>query len=335
MVKSMDQAKKSKISRRDLLSCIPLMAASAVALPATAATGTAGGAGASVATAADGEPQGDVGRRVGIALGAGGANGLAHIAMLEVLDDLNVRPHRIAGASIGAVVGAMYASGMPAVKIREQVDDAFTKAEPDDLNGLVSGQVLEWLDLVELELGNGGLLDSQRILSHFYRSLNVETFSELEIPLEIVAADLWEKEQVVLDSGPLLPAVQASMAIPGVFEPVVVDDRVLIDGGTVNPVPWDLLFDDCDIVVGIDVNGVRSRPESNEHNYFQILFNSINVMQKAIVAEKLRHRKPDILISPQIKDVRALEFYAADKVFEQSRSAAERLRSELAALIDG
>ncbi len=281
---------KSKLTRRDLLSCIPLLAAPFISQKAAA--GADNQEVTSLSTAA--KPLGDSSRRVGIALGAGGANGLAHIAMLEVLDELKIRPHRIAGSSIGAVIGAMYASGMPASEIRDVANGAFTTTESDNLQELVSDQVMEWLELIELELGNGGLLDSQKILSHFYRSIGVEAFSDLEIPLDIVAGDLWKKEQVVLNSGPLLPAVQASMALPGVFEPVVIGNRVLIDGGTVNPVPWDLLFEDCDIVVGIDVSGVRSRPASNEHSYFEILFNSIKVMQKAIISEKARHRRPSI-----------------------------------------
>lgn len=319
---------KSKLTRRNLLSSIPLLAVPFASKKASA--GTVKQKEAALSTAA--KPLGNSSRRVGIALGAGGANGLAHIAMLEVLDELDIRPHRIAGASIGAVIGAMYASGMPASEIKDLANGAFTTPESGDLQGLVSDQVMEWLDFIELELGNGGLLDSQKILSHFYRSIDVEAFSDLEIPLDIVAGDLWKKEQVVLNSGPLLPAIQASMAIPGVFEPVMLGNRVLIDGGTVNPVPWDLLFEDCDIVIGIDVSGIRSRPESNEHSYFEILFNSIKVMQKAIIDEKVRHRRPDILIAPEVKDVRALEFYAANKVFEQSNSAKERLKSELAVL---
>ena len=317
--------KHGKLTRRDLLGGVSLMTIPFAPLLASAETGKQETAVAS---------QGNAGRRLGIALGAGGANGLAHIAILEVLDEMGLRPHRITGASIGAVVGAMYASGMPASKMRELANVTFAGSESNGFMDVVSGKAFKWLELVEFELGNGGLLDSQRILSRFYESIDVQNFSDLEIPLDIVAGDLWDKTQVVLNSGPLLPAVQASMAIPGVFQPVTVGKRVLIDGGTVNPVPWDLLFDDCDIVVGIDVGGVRSRPASNEHGYFEILFNSIEVMQKAIVDEKLRNRRPDILIAPEVRDVRALEFYAAEKVFEQSRAAKAQFRDELTALIE-
>jgi len=267
-----------KLTRRDLLSCIPLMAVPFAPLSATTETSDE----VSTSRSMDDRSLGNAGGRIGIALGAGGANGLAHIAMLEVLDELGIRPHRIAGASIGAVIGAMYASGMSATEIRNLATDAFTTKESGSLYDLLSNQALDWLELVELELGNGGLLDSQKILSHFYQSIEAKAFSEFEIQLDVVAGDLWKREQVILNSGPLLPAVQASMAIPGVFRPVVIDDQVLIDGGAVNPVPWDLLFEDCDIVIGVDVSGVRSRPKSSDLGYFEILFNSIEVMQKAI-----------------------------------------------------
>lgn len=270
--------------------------------------------------------------RIGLALGAGGANGLAHIEMLEVLENMKLRPHRIAGSSIGAIIGAMFASGMATADIKELVDEAFV-ADDDLLSMLLLDQATNWLELVELEVGDGGLLDSKRILSHFYQSIETSTFEDLDIRLDIVAGDLWAKEQVVLSDGKLLPAVQASMAIPGIFAPVQIDDRVLIDGGTVNPVPWDLLFDDCDIVIGIDVSGVRSRPESNDSSYFEILFNSVKLMQASIVKEKMRQRMPDIFIAPEIRDIRSLEFYNAAAVFKQAKPAKQQLQNKLRDLL--
>jgi len=318
---------KNTVSRRDLLTAIPILAFPISAVNASSGKVTAG-------LADQDAPSRAGNRRIGLALGAGGANGLAHIELLEVLDNMNLRPHRIAGSSIGAVIGAMFASGMSAADIRELVDKAFVADDKDLVSALLSEQATNWLEFVELEVGDGGLLDSQRILSHFYRSIGTSTFEDLDIRLDIVAGDLWEKEQVVLNNGRLLPAVQASMAIPGVFEPVEIGGRVLIDGGTVNPVPWDLLFEDCDIVIAVDVSGVRSRPESGDSGYFEILFNSVKVMQNSIVTEKMRYRKPDIFIAPQIKDIRALEFYNAAAVFEQAKPAKKKFENELRALLN-
>ena len=313
---------KPKLSRRDLLAAAPALAAAAVSLP-------------SIAAASPSEPAVTKARggRIGLALGAGGANGLAHIEMLEELEDLGLRPHRIAGSSIGAVIGTLYAAGRSAAEIRELTHSAFPDEDSGLMDSLVSDQSTHWLELLEIEVGNGGVLDSQRILSHFYQSIGKDRFSDLEIKLDIVAGDVWNKEQVVLNSGPLLPAVQASMAIPGVFEAVKIDGRLLIDGGTVNPVPWDLLFEDCDIVIGIDVSGVRTPPESGEPGYLEVLFNAIKVMQSSIVQAKMQLREPDIFIAPEIRDIRALEFYNAEAVFKQSKPAREQLRKELKALI--
>lgn len=316
----------STISRRSLLTAVSLLA-----IPAASSGAPAGGA--ATETGAQDAKRRAASSRIGLALGAGGANGLAHIAMLEVLDKMGLRPHRIAGSSIGAVIGAMFASGMSAANIRELVDQSFIAGDKDLMRRLVSDQAMQWLELVELEVGNGGLLDSQRILSHFYDSIGAKTFADLEIRLDVVAGDLWGKGQVVLNNGALLPAVQASMAIPGIFAPVEIDGRVLIDGGAVNPVPWDLLFDDCGIVIGIDVSGVRSKPESSEQGYFETLFNAIKVMQNAIVTEKMRQRGPDIFIAPQIRDIRALEFYNAAAVFDQAAPAKKKLEDELTAIL--
>jgi len=319
--------RKNTISRRDLLAAVPAIAMTGGLSPASAASGEESSDAAAAGETGDGR------RRIGLALGAGGANGLAHIALLEVLEEMGLRPHRIAGSSIGAVIGAMFASGMSAAAMRELVDRSFIENDQDVLHKLVSDQAMHWLELVELEVGNGGLLDSERILSHFYEPISAHRFADLEIPLDVVAGDLWTKEQVVLNDGPLLTAVQASMAIPGVFQPIEIGDRVLIDGGTVNPVPWDLLFEDCDIVIGVDVSGERSRPANGETGYFEVLFNAIKVMQRAIVSEKRRRREPDILIAPRIRDIRALEFYEAAAVFEQAAPAKRQFKKELSALL--
>lgn len=271
--------------------------------------------------------------RIGIALGAGGANGLAHILMLEVLDEMDIRPCHITGSSIGAIIGALYASGMSGRAIRELVERFIISPDESLVEQFSNRENLRWLEFIDVEFGNGGLLSSEGFISYLYETLQYDTFEELKIPLTVVAADLWRREQVVLDSGALLPAVKASMALPGVFHPVKLDNSVLVDGGTVNPVPYDLLSKECDIVIGIDVSGKRSTPETEIPGYFQTLFSSVKVMQQAIMTEKLERNKPDIYISPQIVDVRSLEFYRAEKVFEQTRPAKKELQQKLGQLL--
>jgi NTE family protein len=270
---------------------------------------------------------------VGIALGAGGANGLAHILMLEALDEMSIRPHCISGSSIGAVIAALYASGKSGKEIREMIGKFIISPGEQIVQELLSNDAMRWVEFIEIELGHGGLMSSEGFISFLYENIKHDTFEDLEIPLKIVAADLWDRNQVVLESGELLPAIKASMALPGVFHPVLKDDRTLIDGGTVNPVPYDLLAAECDIVIAIDVIGKRSKPEGTTPSYFETVFNSAKVMQHAIMAEKRLRKEPDIYIAPQIVDIRALEFFSAETVFEQSAPARDDLKKQLAKLV--
>jgi len=270
---------------------------------------------------------------IGIALGAGGANGLAHILMLEVLDEMGVKPQCIAGSSIGAIIGALYAAGMNGKQIRELVEQFIISPDEPLLEKLVSKDALRWVEFIEIDLGSGGILNSEGFIAFLYDTLKPRTFEQLQIPLKVVAADLWRREQVVLQSGELLPAIKASMALPGVFQPVVRNKRVLVDGGTVNPVPYDLLMGECDLVIGIDVSGERTPPKVSAPDYFATVFNSAKVMQQAIMSEKLRHQTPAIYIKPRIIDIRALEFYRAEEVFAQAAPARQELKQRLTKLL--
>ena len=268
--------------------------------------------------------------RVGLALGAGGAKGLAHILMLEILDDLGVRPCAISGSSMGAVIGALYASGLSGRQIHEFINGPVAGGKRRWPNSLFRPDVFKWIDFIDPELGSGGLIDGENFIRYLRREIHASRFETLSIPLKVVAADFWEREQVVLDSGPLLPAIQASMALPGLFAPVSLDGRVLVDGGMTNPLPWDLLPEDCDITIAIDVMG-RISPGNGDHrpSFFDAIFNSVHIMQQAILREKLKQRRPDIYIRPELNNIRMLEFYRADEIYRQARSAGRELKKQL------
>ncbi|MGD8407868.1 MAG: patatin-like phospholipase family protein, partial [Thiohalophilus sp.] len=197
-------------------------------------------------------------KRIGLALGGGGAKGLAHIPMLEVFDELGIRPYRIAGTSIGSVMGSLYASGLSGADIRQIIDNLTVSEDENWLDTLFSENVLEWLHFFEPSMGKGGLIESDALLDYLMGLIKARDFRQLEIPLSIVATDFWSREQVVFDSGDIATALKASIAVPGLFNPVPYKDTVLVDGGLVNPVPYDLLLDDCDVVVAIDVLGSRT-----------------------------------------------------------------------------
>lgn len=199
--------------------------------------------------------------RLGLALGGGGARGLAHVLMLEVFDELGIKPDCIAGTSMGAVLGSLYASGLSASEIHSNIHELAVSGRLRDAMPRRDGAV-RWLDLVRFDWESGGVLSVDRFLSHLAERLEARTFEQLQIPLKIVAADFWQREEVLLTSGDLIPAIQASMALPGVFRPVEAGGRMLVDGGTVNPVPFDLLQEECDVVVAVNVVGRRDFPTS-------------------------------------------------------------------------
>jgi NTE family protein len=270
-------------------------------------------------------------QRIGLALGGGGAKGIAHIVILELLDEMGIRPHRISGTSIGAVIGAMYASGMSGADIRGVIK-RMTISEGDSIaDVLLRKDLLKWIDLVDINFGRTGLLHGEKVMKYLYEMMKTESFEELEIPLKVVAADFWTRETVVISSGPLLPAVKASMAIPGVFTPVKLDGRVLIDGGGVDPVPYEWLLDECDVTVAVDVMGDLT--EGRLPGFLDIVLTTFDVMQDSIIAEKLKRRPPDIYIRPRIMDVKILEFDKAERVLHAAIPAKEELREKLTALI--
>lgn len=269
------------------------------------------------------------GKRIGLALGGGGAKGLAHIPMLEVFDQLRIKPYRMAGTSIGAVIGSLYASGMSGADIRALLDRLTVSEDESWFDSLRYEEVSRWWEFLDLSVGNGGLVSSDTFINYLAQQLKVSKFRQLEIPLKVVATDFWARKQVVLDSGELLPAIKASMAIPGFFDPVQYKGKVLVDGGLVNPVPYDLLLDECDVVVAVDVLGERTPDSQNGPSYFETTFNTIQILEISILNEKLKQRKPHIYIKPDIRDIRVLEFNRVDEIYKQAEPARKKLYKKL------
>ena len=267
--------------------------------------------------------------RIGLALGGGGAKGLAHIQILETLDDSGIRPHRIAGTSIGAIIGSLYAAGLSGREIRAQVEQFFVDEKQAEEKLWALPKSVRWLDFIDPALAAGGLLSSNDFIEFMGETLPVSHFRDLDIPLKVVAADLLTGKAVVLESGQLLPALQASIAVPGVFPPVTLHGRELVDGGVANPLPYDLLLEECDIVIAVDVSGNRELEDGEELSFIGVLLHSFHTISNNLVAEKLRCQKPQIYIRPDIRNVRVLEFYKARQIFEQSLPAMRQLQRDL------
>lgn len=271
--------------------------------------------------------------RIGLALGGGGARGLAHIPILEAFDNLGVRPCLMAGTSIGAIFGAAYAAGRPAREIRRAVEKV-TVADPAGKSFFHLPRQFGWLDLLSLDLGKGSVVGVDKFIERYMEAIGVATFEELSTPLKLVAANYWTHEEVVFEHGDLRKAVRASMALPGIFQPVVDGEQVFVDGGCVNPVPFDLLSGRCDITIAVDVTGQRSKEAGEVPNLVDAVFNTIEIMERAITREKRRRLPPTIYLTPTIRDVGVLEFHKAAQILADADQAREELESDLQTVLE-
>jgi NTE family protein len=267
--------------------------------------------------------------KVGLALGGGGAKGLAHILMLETLDEMGVVPHAITGCSIGAIIGALYAAGLSGRDIRAQIEQFFVDQSEAEKKLFALPKSIRWLDFIDPALAGGGLLSSDDFIEYLGEVMPARGFRDLKIPFKVVTAELMTGRQVVIDSGALLPAIQASMAVPGVFPPVKIGGTMLVDGGVANPLPFDLLETGNDIVIAVDVSGTRDAEDGDKLSSVGVLLQSFHTMSNNLLAEKLKQRRPDIYVHPDIHDVKVLEFYKAREVFAQAEPAQKAFAKDL------
>jgi NTE family protein len=156
---------------------------------------------------------------IGLALGGGFARGVAHIGVFKLLEEEKIPLRCLAGTSVGAIMGAIYASG---ISVREMEKIA---------------ALVRFKDFARWTLSRNGLASNDRMIPFFDKVLKVKTFEELKIPLAVVATDFATGEPVVFRSGPLIPAIRASCAYPGIFLPVEVNGRLMVDGLLAYSVP--------------------------------------------------------------------------------------------------
>lgn len=277
----------------------------------------------------DSEGSGNSRPKLGLALGGGGARGLAHVLMLEVFDELGIRPDCISGTSIGAIMGALYSAGHSAREIRELVETLLQVERKELAHALVKFNIFKWIELIDPRLGKGGLIDADHFMGYLHKAIRQESFEKLAIPLQAVATDYWTGQEVVLDSGELLLAIRASMALPDIFSPVQYGQHLLVDGGAVNPLPYDILPADCDLTIAIDVTGMLQARSHMEPSFFESIFRSFRIMGQAIIKEKLKRQSPDIYIKPEIRNIRTLEFTRYVEIYRQSAPAKEEFKRKL------
>jgi NTE family protein len=265
---------------------------------------------------------------IGLALGGGAARGLAHIEILHALDDLGIRPAAIAGCSIGALVGAAYAAGKSAAEIEDHARTVL--ANPGKaLRHIVDKTQGSMFSLLKVG-GFGSLqLSGIEIVNLSLPPGVPELMEDLPIPFKTVATDFFAIEQVVFEKGPVVPAVAASLAIPGIIAGPEINGRTLIDGGMTNPVPSDLLPSHIAITTAIDVTGKPSRGKRSKPSNMNLAIGGMIIAFHQIAALKRAANPPDIYIEPAVEGFQAHEFFKLDDILMAARPSRDQFKQEL------
>jgi NTE family protein len=267
-----------------------------------------------------------------LALGGGGARGIAHIAVLEALDEMGVRPTVVAGTSIGSLIGAGYAAGMSGREIRRYVV-ALAHDRSEMFRRALAARVGSFASVFKQGLGSMTLLDAEKLCEKFLPEAVPENFGELKLPLVVMASDVHRRVEVAFSHGLLKPALAASIALPGLVRPVVIEERILIDGGATNPLPFDQLRGRADVVVAVDISGEPSDTRRDIPNPWESMFTTVLVMGSAITSEKLKHGAPDLMIRPKVGSFRTLDFLQASAILRSAEHAKAEIKEKLAALL--
>lgn len=269
------------------------------------------------------------GLRFAIAFGGGGARGISHINVIEALDELGIRPVAISGASIGAIMGAGMAAGLSGGEIRD-----YTVETVGNRGRLFNRLISLGPQSMRDRFGGFrfGHFNLEHIIDAFLPPQVPADFAGLSIPLKVSATDYYGQSEVVLEEGELRLALAASAAIPGLFMPVTVRDRYMIDGGVFNPVPYEHLLDLADVVIGVDVIGAPEGDGTHPPNRFDSIFGASQLMMQASMALKLRLHPPHIFLRPNVNRFGVLDFFKAEEILSTSEDIKDELKRSIDAL---
>ncbi|MFO7970679.1 MAG: patatin-like phospholipase family protein [Desulfobacterales bacterium] len=241
-------------------------------------------------------------KKIGVALGGGAALGAAHIGILNALEDLDIEIQCIAGTSVGAVVSIFYAFGVPL----------------DEIKHLALR--LKWSDTLRFNLSKMGLLSNERLGRMVQGRLGNCCLQDAPLPLAIVATDIEHAEKVVITEGDIKSAIMASTCVPGVFEPVERNGRVLVDGGLLENVPLSPLCDmGAEFRIGVDLiakHGNYSRP----HHMIDVIINAIEMAIK--YSTRIQTQAADLLICPDLSDFMITNTRRTDQLIQRGYEAA-------------
>ena len=268
------------------------------------------------------------GPSIGLALGGGSARGLAHIPMLEVFDELGIKPKVIAGCSIGALVGAAYAGGMSAAEIRARAEMLLAN-RIGAMRYAFGEKRVSPFDLLALKGLASMHVDGETLVGIALPDTLPKLIEELTIPFKVIATDFDSMEERVIESGPLLKAVGASIAIPGVILGPQFDGHAYVDGCITNPVPFDHVREGMDIVVAVDVTGRPRAANGANRSNIELAVGSLLILFHQVAGLRRTISPPDIYIRPAIDAFSGGDFFRIREVLEHAGTAKDQLKREL------
>ena len=262
--------------------------------------------------------------RIGVALGSGAARGLAHIPYIEAMDELGLSPSVIAGSSIGALIGSGWANGMTGAELREHAysvlgslkqiaNTLWTRNRPDFKQVLATGLSVQ--------------VRSEGIANAFLPEGFPDDFAELKVPFLVAATDFYGWSEVMFESGPLRSAIAASMAIPSLFRPVLIDGSYYIDGGVTNPLPLGYIQDRCDVLIGIDVHRTPDPTlERTEPSIVDAAVISTEIMSQKLVDATVLRYPPDVYVRAEVGAFGGREFWRVREIVENATADKDRFK---------
>lgn len=232
---------------------------------------------------------------IGLALGSGSARGLAHIGVLKALKEHNIEIDMIAGCSAGALVGGLYLCGISPEMIENialQMDKKLWIDLTVPRKGFIKGKKLE------------------NIVKLLSRDRNIEDLEKLFVA---VATDLKENKRFLFKEGPICKAIRASVSIPGVFEPVTMGDKVLVDGAVIDRVPASVVKEmGAEFVIAVDVGFAMLQDKIN--NVFDVILQTMDVISRQVAKKSII--QADMLIQPPLGHIRGKEFHLVEECVE-------------------
>ncbi|MCK5212127.1 patatin-like phospholipase family protein [Candidatus Parcubacteria bacterium] len=221
-------------------------------------------------------------KKIVLVLGGGGARGLAHIGVLRVLKEKGIKPSIVIGSSIGAVIGAGFALGLSANEL-----------ETEALRYKKRWTLTKFFDFT---IPTTSLLRGKKINKYLNSFYSKAYFSDCQIPLRIITTDLETGKAVILKNGKVADAVQASIAVPGIFPPVKMNERWLIDGGVISPTPIDYARKyDPDLIIAVDLI-MKRKIKILKPNILSTILLSYEIIRTQMVKDKLHAKKKNVVI---------------------------------------